>query len=56
MQRVEDDRDREITGKHELSDVIEHRDAELRVIEPEPGRDAAETNLPDIRELAASVA
>jgi hypothetical protein len=31
------------------------RDADLRVIEPEPGRDAADTNLPDIRELAASV-
>jgi conjugative relaxase-like TrwC/TraI family protein len=48
---AEDDRHRQVTGEHELSDVIEHRDDELRAVQPEPHRDAAETNVPDIREL-----
>jgi conjugative relaxase-like TrwC/TraI family protein len=50
---AEDDRHRQVTGEHELSDVIEHRDAELRATQTEPHRDAAETNLSDIRDLAA---
>jgi conjugative relaxase-like TrwC/TraI family protein len=43
---AEDDQHRHITGEHELSDVIEHRDAELRAIQPEPHRDVAETKRP----------
>jgi hypothetical protein len=50
---AEDDRHRQVTGEHELSDVIAHRDAELRAIESEPHEDAAETNLPDIRDSCA---
>lgn len=51
--QAEDDRHRDITSEHELADVVEHRDAELRIVEPEPPARAAETNVPDIRELAA---
>jgi hypothetical protein len=51
--RAEDDRHRQITAEHELSDVTEHRDAELRAIQPDPHSDSAETNVPDIRDLAA---
>ncbi len=49
---AEDDRHREITGEHELADVADQRKAELRAIESEPHVDAAETNLPDIRDIA----
>jgi len=49
---AEDDRHRELTGEHELADVADQREAELRAIESEPHVDAAETNLPDIRDIA----
>jgi hypothetical protein len=51
---AEDDRHREITDEHELAGVVAQRDAELRAIEPQPAEDAAETNVPDIRDVAAS--
>jgi hypothetical protein len=47
-----DDRHRQITDEHDLAHVVEQQDADLRAIQPEPHRDAAETNLPDIREQA----
>jgi hypothetical protein len=50
---AEDDRHRQLTGEHELTDVAQQRDAELRVIQPEPPTDAADTNVPDIRDIAA---
>ena len=48
---ADDDRHRHVTDDHEFSDVTEHRDADLRAIQPEPHRDAAETDSSDIREL-----
>ncbi len=50
---AEDDGHRQVTGEHELREVADQREAELRVIQPEPPVDAAETNLPDIRDVAA---
>jgi conjugative relaxase-like TrwC/TraI family protein len=48
-----DDRDRQITDERDLTQVVEQQDADLRAIQPKPHEDAAETNLADIRELAA---
>jgi conjugative relaxase-like TrwC/TraI family protein len=48
-----DDRHRQITDEHDLAHVVEQQDADLRAVQPEPHRAAAETNLPDIREEAA---
>jgi hypothetical protein len=45
-----DDRHRQITDEHDLTHVVEQQDTDLRAIQPEPHRDAADTNLPDIRE------
>jgi conjugative relaxase-like TrwC/TraI family protein len=50
---AEDDHHRQVTDEHELTHVAEQQDADLRAIEPEPHHDAAETNLPDIRDTAA---
>jgi hypothetical protein len=50
---AEDDWHRKITDEHELSDIAERHDADLRVVEPEPHEDAAETNVPDVRDVAA---
>jgi hypothetical protein len=48
-----DDRHRQITDEHDLAHVVEQQDTDLRAVQPEPHRDAAETNLPDIRDEAA---
>jgi conjugative relaxase-like TrwC/TraI family protein len=50
---AEDDRHRQVTDEHDLAHVVEQQDADLRAVQPEPHKDAAETNLPDIRDQAA---
>ena len=49
-----EDRHREITDEHDLTDLAEARDADQRAAEPAPSRDAAETDLADIREQTAA--
>lgn len=48
-----EDRHRQISAEHELTDLAEERDQAHRVVEPVPSADAAETNLDDIRDQAA---
>jgi conjugative relaxase-like TrwC/TraI family protein len=51
-----EDQHREITDEHDLTDLANARDADQRAAEPAPTRDAAETDLGDIRERAAAEA
>jgi conjugative relaxase-like TrwC/TraI family protein len=51
-QSAEDHR-REITDEHDLAEVIEQRDKDLRALEPEPPAHAAETDVVDVREQAS---
>jgi hypothetical protein len=44
---------REVTDEADLADVVEQRDADVAVVEPEPHADAAETGVADLREVAA---
>jgi conjugative relaxase-like TrwC/TraI family protein len=48
-----DDQHRELSGEHELSDVAAQCEADLRVIQPAPPADVADTDVPDVRDLAA---
>ena len=54
--QVAEDRHREITDGHDLTDLAEARDADQRAAEPARARDAAETNVADIREQTAAEA
>lgn len=51
-ERAEDPH-REVTDEAELADVAEQRDDDVRNAEPEPDVDAAETAVPDVREVAS---
>jgi len=53
-EQADDDRHREITDEHELTDVAQARDADQRAAHPAPSRDAAEAGLRDIREHAVA--
>jgi len=53
-EQADDDRHREITDEHELTDVAQARDADQRAAHPAPSRDAAEAGLHDIREHAVA--
>jgi hypothetical protein len=44
---------REVTDEADLADVVEQRDADAAVVEPQPHADAAETGVADLREVAA---
>jgi hypothetical protein len=44
---------RQVTDEADLADVVEQRDADVAVIEPQPHGDAAETGVADLREVAA---
>ena len=52
-QRVEDPH-RQVTDEADLADVTAQRDTDVRTAEAEPHADAAETGVPDIRDLAAA--
>ena len=49
-----EDQHREITDEHDLADLAEAREADQRTAQPDPARDAAETDLADVRESAAA--
>jgi hypothetical protein len=53
-EQAADDQRRQITDEHDLADLVEARAADQAAVEPEPSRDAAETNHVDIREIATA--
>jgi len=53
VQQAEDPH-RQVTDDADLADVAAERDADVRTAEPTPHSDAAETNVPDIRDVAAT--
>jgi conjugative relaxase-like TrwC/TraI family protein len=52
-ERAVEDQHRQITDDHDLTDVAAARDADQRAAEDEPSREAAETNVADIRDQTA---
>ncbi len=52
--QTDDDQHRELTGDHDLADIAEQRETDLRALQPTPPADTAETNPPDIREVTAT--
>jgi hypothetical protein len=51
-----EDQHREITDEHDLTDVAEQRDQARRTVQSRQPADAAETNVTDVREQAATEA
>ena len=49
-----EDQHRTITDEHDLTDLAQAREADQRTAQPGSARDAAETDLPDVREIAAA--